>query len=378
MLNWINMPQRAGHSSRQAHTDLPEGSYEREMGRDGFFGPSSHIYHSHPPTSWEHISGPLKPRAFDSTQLTPDRQKSSPWDAWPLFKNRQIQIRLWKTDQAMSHLVRNADGDELLFIHQGQGALFCDFGHLNYVTGDYIVIPRGTLWRIEPDLDHQPETIILMIEASDDAYKYPDKGIIGQHAVYDPGILDTPQLNQSFRQQQTERAWDIIIKRQNQYTAMTYPYNPLDAIGWQGTLCVLRLNWKDIRPVMSHRYHIPPSAHSTFATQNFVVCTFCPRPLESDPGALRVPFYHSNDDYDELIFYHKGEFFSRDNIYPGMFTLHPCGFPHGPHPKAFAAGKEMLRKHTDEVAVMVDTRQALDITEQAHSIEWEQYWESWK
>jgi len=233
MLDWINLPKIEGTSSRQAHTDLPDGSFEREMGREGFAGPSSHIYHSHPPTSWEHISGPLKPRAFDSTQLEIEKKNNSPWDAWLLFGNAKIQIRLWKTHQAMSHLVRNADGDDLLFIHQGQGAFFCDYGHLEYITGDYIMIPRGTLWRIEPDPDYEPDNIILMIEATDDSYKYPDKGIIGQHAVYDPGVLETPKINENFKRQQNEQAWDIIIKRHNQYTAMSYPYNPLDAIGWQ-------------------------------------------------------------------------------------------------------------------------------------------------
>lgn len=378
MVRGIRLPLREGVTSRQAHTDLPEGSYERELGRDGFFGPSSHIYHRHPPTSWEHISGPLKPQAFDTTQLPETSEQNSPWNAWPLFHNRDTQVRFWKPHQPMSHLVRNADGDELLFIHQGEGAFFCDYGHFYYRDGDYIMIPRGTLWRIEPDPEVKQDSILLMIEATHDAYGYPEKGIVGQHAVYDPGVLETPKLDDAFLQQQSESPWEIVIKRHNQMTRMHYPYNPLDAMGWQGDLSVLKLNWRDIRPIMSHRYHLPPSAHTTFAAQQFVVCTFCPRPLESDPGALRVPFYHSNDDYDELIFYHYGEFFSRDNIYPGMFTLHPSGFPHGPHPKAFAAGKEMRYGHTEEVAVMLDCRYPLSISDQAQGIEWEPYWESWK
>jgi homogentisate 1,2-dioxygenase len=113
---------------------------------------------------------------------------------------------------------------------------------------------------------------------------------------------------------------------------------------------------------MSHRYHIPPSVHSTFVADRFVVCTFVPRPIESDPGALKVPFFHSNDDYDEVIFYHQGEFFSRDNIRPGMVTFHPNGFTHGPHPKAFAAGAKAAKTMTDEVAVMIDARDPLDMS----------------
>ena len=111
-----------------------------------------------------------------------------------------------------------------------------------------------------------------------------------------------------------------------------------------------------IRPLMSHRYHLPPSAHTTFVADRFVVCTFAPRPFETDPGAIKVPFFHNNDDYDEVIFYHAGDFFSRDNIQPGMMTFHPCGFTHGPHPKAFAAGAKAAKTMTDEVAVMIDAR----------------------
>ncbi len=166
-------------------------------------------------------------------------------------------------------------------------------------------------------------------------------------------------------------------KRRNEISTITYPFNPLDAMGWKGNLTVLRLNWRDIRPVMSHRYHIPPSVHSTFVAERFVVCTFVPRPIESDAGALKVPFYHSNDDYDEAIFYHKGEFFSRDNIRPGMMTFHPCGFTHGPHPKAFAAGAKAEKTSTDEVAVMIDARDSLEMQTAASATEVGGYAESW-
>lgn len=129
---------------------------------------------------------------------------------------------------------------------------------------------------------------------------------------------------------------------------------------------------------MSARYHLPPSAHTTFASTRFVVCSFVPRPLESDPYALKVPFFHNNDDYDEVIFYHAGEFFSRDYIHPGMLTLHPAGITHGPHPKAFETGKKALRKETDEVAVMIDSRDALEIADLPDGVEWTGYVDSWK
>jgi len=159
---------------------------------------------------------------------------------------------------------------------------------------------------------------------------------------------------------------------------VTFPYNPLDATGWQGDLAPVRINWRDIRPLMSHRFHLPPSAHTTFLANRFVVCTFCPRPMESDPDALRVPFFHSNNDFDEMIFYHRGSFFSRDNIAPGMVTLHPCGFPHGPHPKAFRAGATRAKAETDEVAVMIDARDALEVAALPHGVEWAGYVDSWR
>ena len=141
---------------------------------------------------------------------------------------------------------------------------------------------------------------------------------------------------------------------------------------------MVRLNWRDIRPVVSARYHLPPSAHATFVADRFVVCTFCPRPIETDPGALKLPFYHSNDDYDELIFYHRGNFVSRDSIRPGMLTLHPCGFTHGPHPDAWRRSQEAPPKETDEVAVMIDTRDALEVCEAAEKVEWSGYVDSWR
>ena len=170
----------------------------------------------------------------------------------------------------------------------------------------------------------------------------------------------------------------MLVKRDGALSRITYPFNPLDAVGWHGTLAPVRLNWRDIRPLMSHRYHLPPSAHTTFVGPRFVVCTFVPRPLESDPGALKVPFFHSNDDFDEVIFYHRGTFFSRDNIHPGMMTYHPGGFTHGPHPKALKAGLAGAKKDTDDVAVMLDARDPLSVDAAAAAVEWTGYVDSWR
>jgi homogentisate 1,2-dioxygenase len=369
--NWIELPRVEGETSRQAHADLPAGTYEREIGRDGFFGPATHIYHKHPPTGWSSFEGPLRPRAFDAKAAA--EASNEPFRAVPLLSNGSCQIAIWALPDALPHLIRNSDGDTLLFIHAGEGDLFCDFGHLSYREGDYVLLPRGTMWRLEPGV----RTISLLIEATNGSYKLPERGILGPHALFDPAALDTPRLDDSFRAQR-DGEWKVRVKRRNAVSTITYPYNPLDAVGWKGNLAPVKLNWRDIRPVMSHRYHIPPSVHSTFVADRFVVCTFVPRPIESDPGALKVPFFHSNDDYDEVIFYHQGEFFSRDNIHPGMVTWHPNGFTHGPHPKAFAAGAKAAKTMTDEVAVMVDARDPLDIGPAAEAAEDSGYADSWK
>jgi homogentisate 1,2-dioxygenase len=368
--NWIEFPRVEGETSRQAHADLPAGTYEREIGRDGFFGPATHLYHKHMPTGWSSFEGPLRPRAFDAVKAV--GASFSPFDSARLLKNANMDLGIWAAEKSMPALARNSDGDELLFVHQGDGELFCDFGHMSYREGDYILLPRGTMWRIEP----KSPTISLMIEATNGGYKLPERGLLGPHALFDPAALDTPKLDDAFRAQR-DGEWRVQVKRRGAISTITYPFNPLDAVGWKGNLAPVKLNWRDIRPVISHRYHIPPSVHSTFVADRFVVCTFVPRPIESDPGALKVPFFHSNDDYDEVIFYHAGEFFSRDNIHPGMVTWHPNGFTHGPHPKAFAAGAKAAKTMTEEVAVMIDARDPLDMREAAESTEDRGYANSW-
>ncbi len=373
MKRYIPVSRVEGTASRQAHCDLPEGTYEREMSKEGFFGPAAFFHHRHPPTGWTDFSGPLQPRAFDLARLAGD--SSSPWAASEVLTNGHCRIRFWRLGSSMGRLARNADGDELLFVHAGAGDLYCDFGHLGIAAGDYVVLPRGTMWRVECAAPLEA----LLVEATNSSYMLPDKGLLGNHAIFDPALLDTPRVDAAFVAQQSDSdPWQVEVKRRNQVSLITYPFNPLDVVGWHGELAAVRINVRDIRPVMSHRYHLPPSAHTTFLANRFVVCTFAPRPFETDPGALKVPFFHNNDDYDEVLFYHAGEFFSRDNIHPGMLTLHPGGFTHGPHPKAL---KRMFRQEkpgTDEYAVMIDTRDALEVMAPAGAVEWTGYVDSWK
>ena len=370
--HWISFPRSEGLASRQAHCDLPEGTWERELGREGFFGPATHMYHRRPPTGWTRFQGPLRPRAYDTVQL--EGFGPGPMDAAELLVNAHARIRTWETSSSMDHLFRNADGDELLFVHEGSAELFCDYGRMEIRAGDYVVLPRSSMWRVETGSPLR----LLLIEATGGAYMLPDRGMVGPHAVFDPAVLDTPIIDEAFLAQQDENEWEVRVKHRGAPSRIVYPFNPLDAVGWKGDLAPVRINWRDIRPLLSDRYHLPPSAHTTFVANRFVVCTFAPRPFESDPGALKVPFFHNNDDYDEVIFYHRGEFFSRDNIHPGMMSWHPAGFTHGPHPRALQNAFDPPKPGTDEVAVMIDTRDPLEACEAAGRIEWEGYADSWK
>ncbi|MFW0777675.1 MAG: homogentisate 1,2-dioxygenase [Rickettsiales bacterium] len=372
MKQWIRFPRTSGNTSRQAHCDLPEGTFEREFGREGFFGPMTHMYHTHAPTGWVEWEGELRPRAFDTVKMA--NASNCPSSAKPLFHNKSIRVRFWRTEGKMDHLFANGDGDDMLFIHAGSGHLFCDFGHMEFKEGDYILLPRSTRWRLECD----SPTAILMMEATNDSYKLPDKGMVGEHAIFDPAMFDVPEIDEAYKAQYEEKPWQVVIKCRDTLSKITYPFNPLDIVGWKGDNLPVKINWRDIRPLMSARYHLPPSAHTTFLCNRFVICTFVPRPFESDPGALKVPFYHSNNDFDEIIFYHAGNFFSRDNIHPGMMTLHPGGFPHGPHPGAMKNAFVQKSEATEEVAVMIDTRDAVEISKDAHDVEWKEYLYSWK
>ena len=370
---WLPVRGAQGQHSRQAHADLPEGTYEREMSKEGFFGPAAFLYHRRPPTGWTSFEGPLRPRAFDLNRL--NEAAATPWNAPVVLHNAHVQMRYWSLAAPMPSLARNADGDQLLFIHEGAGDLFCDFGRIAYEPGDYLYLPRGTLWRLRTNAP----TRVLTIQATNSHFTLPDRGLLGPHAIFDPAQLDTPVMDDVFRAHQAEDGpVRVEIKKRDQVSVATYPYNPLDAVGWHGDLAPVRLNVRHIRPVMSHRYHVPPSVHSTFVSDRFVVCTFAPRPFETDPGAIKIPFFHNNDDYDEVLFYHAGDFFSRDNIEAGMMTFHPSGFTHGPHPKALKNMLSQPKPATDEYAVMIDTRDPLEVGEGAAAVENPAYVDSWK
>jgi homogentisate 1,2-dioxygenase len=379
-------PLGKGNYSRQAHVALPEGTFEDEHGREGFYGRVSHLYHSHPPTGWTRIEGPLKPTAINCLELPrpkPIREDDPFGEPVTFLYNDDVALRIARPVGPMPYYARNADGDDVYFIHQGAGLLESDYGPLRYERGDYLVIPRGTTYRLSPEAQ-AGEHFYLQIESfSEIRFPLKERGMLGVNAQYDMGVVVTPEpapaepgdLTGSKPGPKGDPEWEVRIKREGQYTSVFYPFNPLDVVGWKGDLCPIKLNIKDYRPVMSHRAHLPPSVHTTFLANNFVICSFVPRPFESDPEAMRVPFYHRNIDYDEVLFYHDGNFFSRHGIDAGMVTWHPQGIHHGPHPKA--AGAASRKTETDEYAVMLDTNRPLKISPEARTAEWAEYHMSW-
>jgi len=354
----------SGLYTKQAHVRVPKDHFEEEHGRKGFFGRVSHLYHTTPPVNWVNIEGPLKPRS-----IKPIFDFQAPKNTFTsLLYNQDCHLYFAEFNENQKNYFRNADADELFFIHHGSGKLETTYGHLFFKKGDYVVIPRGTTYKFF----HDHQTKMLKIESQSE-FEQPQRGILGPNALYDQTAIKTPEAQIG---SENLSEYVLEIKRLNQITKVTYKHNPLSVVGWKGSLYPFSLSIYDFCPVMSHKYHMPPSAHTTFVAKNFVVCSFVERPLEdSKEGVLKVPFYHSNIDYDEVLFYHQGNFFSRDNIAAGAITFHPQGIHHGPHPKAFKSAND--KTHTDEFAVMLDARNPLLQSEWFSKHENQDYWKSW-
>lgn len=355
-----------GRASRQAHADLPPGTVEEEHGREGFFGATSHLYRTRPPTGWVRIEGPLRPRALDTRKFEGDGDLPT-----PLLENADLEIGWWPVPAGTpDRFFCDADGDLLYLIHRGEGRLETEYGPLAYRPGDYLLVPRGTIHRLAA----AGSTEILTVEATGGGLALPDRGLLGRHALFDPAIVEVPEPEP--RDETGE--FPVRVLREGQVTTVVYPFHPFTVVGWKGDLAPMRLHVEDIRPVSSARYHLPPSAHTTFVGTNFVVATFAPRPLEEDPSVLRIPFYHRNIDYDEVIFYHRGQFFSRAGIAEGMLTYHPHGIFHGPQPQAVERSREKgPGGRTDEVAVNIDARRPLSVTRAGLALDVEGYDRSW-
>ena len=206
----------------------------------------------------------------------------------------------------MPFAYRNADADLIYFVHRGGGRMATDFGDLAYEQGDYVVLPRGTTHRIFPDGDDS----FLLVIAAYEMPQLPPADRMGQHSPYDRAVLRLPELPLPGGPPNSDGEWELVIEREGQWSRVFYPFDPIDTVGWKGDLSAFALNVRDIRPVTSGRFHLPPSVHTTLRTSGFVLCTFAPRRIEGldDPAAaVRLPFYHRNIDYDEALFHHAGQ-----------------------------------------------------------------------
>ena len=358
--------ERKGRVARQTHVGVPDGLVEEEHGREAFAGPVSHLYRTELPTAWVEVDGPLRPQAFDLTGL--------PQDDTVVLVNADLRVSVSRASTPTPHARRNGDGDEVVFVHEGAGVLQTDYGPLTYAAGDYLVLPRGTTHRWVPD---GTPGFLLVVESTAPVTR-PDFGLMGRHAVVDPTVLDTPEpwpAPPVEWEPEADGLWRTRVKRRHQWTTFAYPHNPFTAVGWSGDLAPYRLHVSDIRPVTAPGYHLPPSVHTTFRCGAFDIATFVPRPFETDPDALRVPFFHNNVDNDEVIFYSRGDFFSRKGIGQGWLTLHPAGVQHGPQPGAAEAAAS--KTHTDEVAVMIECREPLEVSDAAAACEHAAYSTSW-
>ncbi len=358
-----------GKHTTQGHKGIPEGHFEEEQGRKGFFGPVSHLIKPSPSTRWTSIDGPLRPHMFDCVELGKN------WGAWQrLLYNSDVTLSYLhekKSTQPATAAFRNADGDTLYFVHKGKGQILTEYGVLHFRSGHYVNLPKC----VTHTLVCEEDSTFLVIESHRSPYREPDRGMVGRNAFYDLAALAKPSLDELHALKKQRDVRKISVKRDGVLTHFGYDADVYDTTGWKGDYFPFALHVDDLMPMLSHRVHLPPSTHTTFVAQNFVVCTFLPRPLETDKDALKVPFYHQNIDYDEVLFYHDGDFFSRDNLHAGMISLHPAGFPHGPHPKAVANVSQ--KTHTNEYAVMVDTWNHLHIDPLFEKVELADYWKSW-
>ena len=357
--------------------------YEQLFGTIGFDGMSSLLYHLHPPTMVNEIHGSIKVapeiaveknmqmRAFKGFSVKPelDFLKSRK----PVLTNSDVTLWLAAPKGSMTDFFyKNADADEVIFIHKGKGKLKTLLGNIDFSYGDYLVIPRGMIYQIKFDsVDNKH----FIIESRDPIYtpkRYRNWfGQLLEHSPFCERDLRVPENLETFDQ---KGSFIVKIKKEGVLYDYEYASHPFDVVGWDGYNYPYAFSIHDFEPITG-RVHQPPPVHQTFETSSFVICSFCPRLYDYHPEAIPSPYNHSNIDSDEVLYYVDGDFMSRNDIEIGQITLHPSGIPHGPHPGAYE--RSIGKKETLELAVMVDTFKPLKITKQALNIEVENYYKSW-
>ena len=382
---------RLGRLPHKRHTQFrqPDGSlyHEQLFGTIGFDGMSSLLYHVHPPTAVTRVgeSRDVSPRVAEAKNMRARKLRGfgvSPVDdalreRTPVLVNADVHVSLAAPRAGRGsgeRFYKNADADELLFVHRGSGTLETLLGDIAFVAGDYLLVPRGTIYRMRfDDGDELPR--LLIVESFHPVYtpkRYRNHfGQLLEHSPYCERDYKLP----TYREPVDARGEFVVdVKKQGTLTPYTYATHPFDVVGWDGYNYPYGLSIHDFEPITG-RVHQPPPVHQTFETKAFVVCSFVPRKYDYHPLAIPAPYNHSNIDSDEVLYYVDGDFMSRNDIGPGVITLHPGGIPHGPHPGAYE--RSIGKEDTDELAVMVDTFRPLQVTEQALALDDGAYWSSW-
>jgi homogentisate 1,2-dioxygenase len=358
--------------------------YSEELfSTEGFSNDYSLLYHVHPPTQIIKTEKPvsvapeiaeekmLKHRSFEGFDVKPAKDFLE--SRIPVLVNNDVHIVLAAPQGSVTdYYYKNADADEMVFIHEGTGVLKTMYGDLPFSYGDYLVIPRGTIYQIHFNTDSNKLFIVESFSPIRFPKKYLSKnGQLLEHSPYCERDIRPPQNLET----QTQKG-DFLVrtKKKGVLYDILYAGHPFDVIGWDGCCYPFAFSIHDFEPVTG-RVHQPPPVHQTFEANNFVVCSFVPRLFDYHPLSIPAPYNHSNIDSDEVIYYVDGDFMSRKNVTRGMITLHPGGIPHGPHPGAVK--KSIGAKETKELAVMVDTFHPLMLTKQALEIENEGYIHSW-
>jgi homogentisate 1,2-dioxygenase len=378
---------KMGEIPHKRHTQFrkPDGSLysEQLFSTEGFSNDYSLLYHVYPPTQIIKTDKPvnvsphvaeekmLSHRSFEGFNIKPENDFLD--SRVPVLVNNDVHIVLAAPRHSMEdYFFKNADADEMIFVHEGSGVLKTMYGELSFGYGDYLVIPRGTIYQVS----FESEDNRLFIVESFSPIRFPKKylsknGQLLEHSPFCERDIRAPKNLVTH-----DEKGDFLVRTRKkgiQYN-IHYAAHPFDVIGWDGCCYPFAFSIHDFEPITG-RVHQPPPVHQTFEANNFVVCSFCPRLFDYHPQAIPAPYNHSNIDSDEVLYYVDGDFMSRKNVTRGMITLHPAGIPHGPHPGAVE--KSIGAKETKELAVMVDTFHPLMLTKEALDIENDNYVMSW-
>jgi homogentisate 1,2-dioxygenase len=378
---------KLGDFPQKRHTvyKKPNGGfyYEQLFGTEGFHGHASLLYHTHRPTQVKEIlkSYSVEPKiAIDKNikSLLLKGFELKPADDFldsrkAMLVNRDCIIGLAAPRKSLrEYFYKNADADEMLFIHKGKGKLRTFMGNIPFEYGDYLIIPRGMIYQIDFETEDNRLFYVESIAPFYTPKRY--KNSSGQHLEHSPFCERDFKLPTELETYDEKGDFLIKIKKEGMMHEVVYATHPFDVIGWDGYNFPYGFSIHNFEPITG-RVHQPPPVHQTFETSTFVVCSFCPRLYDYHPQAVPAPYNHSNIDSDEVLYYVDGDFMSRNNIEQGHITLHPKGIPHGPAPGAME--RSIGQTVTEELAVMVDTFRPLMVTEEAMGLDDGQYYKSW-